>query len=289
VVGISADDLASGQPLEFKAPRVINATGPWSRSISKRFDREHPELFPTRLRLWNVLFDREALSEYSLALTHYRGSGHTYFIHPWKDRLLVGTGESVVKESEEERVVPSEEMQGFIAALNDVIPGIRLDTPDILRVYAGILPGTDGNRLSGRPAFVDHGAAGGPSGLFSLAGVKYTTSRLVAHRTMDRLFPDAEAISYGEFIGTAEPEYVFFGYGEEITDKHMPALERIVQRESVIHLSDLILRRTSIGDNPHRARRSLKQLRRLFDCDDAGWRSESERLEAEMNPFFKKK
>ena len=34
-----------------------------------------------------------------------------------------------------------------------------------------------------------HGDHGGPAGLFSVSGVKYTTSRLVAEKTMRRVFP----------------------------------------------------------------------------------------------------
>jgi len=46
-------------------------------------------------------------------------------------------------------------------------------------------------------------------------------------------------------------------------------LARIIEDESVVHLDDLILRRTSLGDNPRRALRIAPQV-----CDLFGWTEE---------------
>ncbi|MCP5047226.1 MAG: FAD-dependent oxidoreductase, partial [bacterium] len=93
VTGVRATDRETGNQFQFHAPVVINAAGPWCRDIAARFDKDHPSLFQKRLLLWNVLFKKQAFSDYALGLTPGKGKGHSYFFHPWKNRLLVGTGE----------------------------------------------------------------------------------------------------------------------------------------------------------------------------------------------------
>ncbi len=43
VAGVHAVDHVDGTELEFKAPLVVNAAGPWSRDVVRAFDRDYPE------------------------------------------------------------------------------------------------------------------------------------------------------------------------------------------------------------------------------------------------------
>jgi glycerol-3-phosphate dehydrogenase len=45
-------------------------------------------------------------------------------------------------------------------------------------------------------------------------------------------------------------------------------LKTIIKNESVLHIDDLIYRRTSIGDNPVRVRALAERVANLFDWDD---------------------
>ena len=62
VGGVLARDCQSGQRLEFRAPVVINAAGPWCRQVAQNFDCDYPQLLRNRLLLFNILFKRKALS-----------------------------------------------------------------------------------------------------------------------------------------------------------------------------------------------------------------------------------
>jgi glycerol-3-phosphate dehydrogenase len=283
VRGVRARDMESGDMFEFKASSIINATGPWSRDLAKHFDRDYPELFRKRLLNWNVLFDREALSEYSLGLTSANGSEHTYFFHNWKNRLLIGTGERVVESGEDECRVPEDAMNQFIRDINSTVPGLGIDENDILRVYAGILPARENGRLAVKETFIDHSACNGPEGLFSIAGVKYTTARLVAEKTLKRMFPGKERTDNPAMLQNHIPEDAFFDYRQQPDKNELETLKKIQKSEAVIHLSDLILRRTSLGDNPGRIDSVLEKLRPLFLWDDDKWRKETTRLKSEMN------
>ena len=67
----------------------------------------------------------------------------------------------------------------------------RLD--DVQRVFWGLLPaaGENGAETARRPRIVDHGADGGPSGLFSVSGVKFTTAPAVARTVLKQIHGDA--------------------------------------------------------------------------------------------------
>ncbi len=281
--GVLAKDMETGGRHEFKAPVVINAAGPWSRDIAAAFDKDHEPLFRRRLLLWNILFDREAPSQYALGLMPGKGKGHTYFFHPWKNRLLVGTGELPVERGETETTVPRESMDRFIEDMNIMLPGAELEHGDIQRVYSGILPATGGGKLAGREVIYNHGSNGGPKGLYSVSGVKFTTSRLVADKVLRRVFPGKLKSSHTEMLAEAKGDALSFDYlWKPSAPGDLEILKNIIETESVVHLSDLILRRTSLGDHPHRALEILPAIRPLFDWDDQRWKKEVTLLETQL-------
>ena len=288
VEGVFAEDTISGQKLIFNAPVVINAAGPDSREMSSIFDKDHPELFKKRLLLWNILFDKKSLSDSALALNPVKGGGHTYFSHPLKGRFMVGTGEIIVKKGNDELKVPEKDMKKVVDDLNKAVPGLELTSNDIVRVYSGVLPASDNDKLSKRESIIDHSKEGGPSGLYSIAGIKFTTARLVSEKLIKKLFPAKNKIPYGDiFIKTGNNE-VFFSYDWiPETDEDLIPLKNIIKNESVCHLSDLILRRTSLGDNPKRVMELLPKLKPLFNFNEKQWEEEIVILKEEINICYK--
>ncbi len=283
VTGILAIDLETKKEYQFNAPVVINAAGPWGRDIAETFDHDHEPLFKKRLLLWNILFNKEALSPYALGLMPEKGKGHTYFFHPWKNRLLVGTGEIVVQKSNSETTVPQKEIEKFINDLNKMSPHLNLTETNIQRIYSGILPAKENGKLANREIIFDHSANDGPKGLFSLSGVKFTTSRLVADKTLNKIFPGKTKIPHQQLLdqNKIEPLSLDYNWGPTGPETLKP-LKKIVENESVVHLSDLILRRTSLGDHPERALKILPALKPLFDWDDQKWEDEVKLLEDKL-------
>jgi len=279
VVGVQAVDEETGKEYEFKAPIVINSAGPWCREVAAALDRDNVSLFKKRLLVWNVLFNKEALSNHALGLSPLKGGGHNYFFHPWKNRLLVGTGELVVEKNEKETIVPAEAMEKFIKDINTTVPGLKITETDIQRIYSGILPAEENDTMTKREKILDHSAHGGPKGLFSISGIKFTTSRLVADKTLNRIFPKAKKVPHERIPGKTEIKNLSFDYDwEPYDEKDLSPLKEIVENESVLHLSDLILRRTSLGDHPERAIKILPKIRPIFDWDDNRWEIEIDRL-----------
>jgi glycerol-3-phosphate dehydrogenase len=281
VHGVLARDQHSGQHHEFRSPVVINAAGPWCRQLAQKFDRDYPRLFTKNLLLFNILFKRKALSEYALALTPASRQDHTYFVHNWKNRLLAGTAEILV---EEQTVHPRPEaghIAEFIFDMNQAVPDLALSERDIEHVYAGILPASEAGTLARHETIIRHHDIGGPDGLFSVSGVKYTTSRLVAEKTLRRAFPGLPAVKPQAPPAAANSGRWFFDY-EWMPGADGPetiaALKTLVEEESVLHLDDLVLRRTGLGENLRRSVELLTWLRPLFSWNDLRWQQECERL-----------
>jgi glycerol-3-phosphate dehydrogenase len=287
VTGVRGTDCVTGDVFDFNTSAVINAAGPWCREIAARLHKDHEPLFKKRLLVWNILFRKDALSDHALGLTNVKGGGHTYFFHPWKNRLLVGTGEVVVEAGENERTVPPSEIRHFLEDMNKMIPGINLTDSDIQRVYTGILPANEDGRMSGRELIFDHSTEGGPKGLFSVSGVKFTTARLVSDKVVSKVFPGAKKSSHDSLLADMKKEGLSFDYNWKPTEpEDFQLLKELVEKEAVLHLSDLILRRTSLGDHPERALDILPSIRHLFEkfhWDDRAWENEVDMLKEELN------
>jgi len=275
VIAKDNKDNETSREYSFKAPVIINAAGPWCREVADTLDKDNKNLFKKRLLVWNILFNREAPSSHALGLSPGKGSGHNYFFHPWKNRLLVGTGEKVVEKSDTERIVPQKEIERFLKDMNTIIPGLKITETDIQRIYTGILPAEENGTMTKREKIYAHNSNGGPRGLYSISGIKFTTSRLVAEKTLKRIFPGTQKRPYTKILENTQLKNLSYSYNwEPSQDKDLEPLKDIIAQESVLHLTDLILRRTSLGDHPERALKILPKLKPLFTWDDRKWNEE---------------
>lgn len=275
VAGVRAWDQESGQGYEFRSGVVINAAGPWCREVAARFDRDPTGLFHPSLA-WNVVFDRAALSPMALGLAPKSGKAPMYFLRPWKGKLLAGMGHHPGSEMRRDPRPSPAQMLEVIGHLNQAVPGLDLSPDEVLRVFAGWLPvSREGSlELTTRGVFIDHQKIGGPPGLYSISGVKFTTARRAAAKILDRIFSrqkerfDKQII--GEPVGSAESGRGVFPYdwfpppGDREWQKD---LKTIIEEESVVHLEDLIFRRTSLGDNLRRAGQAAEEIGSLFPWD----------------------
>lgn len=260
VGGVEAVDRESGAELRFHGSRVVNCAGPWCGEVASRFDHDVEGLFRPSLA-FNVLFDREPVSEAALALSAPGAGSHTWFLYNRRGRIYAGTAHHPWDGDPEKPQASREQVDAMIDRINAAAPGLDLHHHQILRVHAGLLPASTARSsdLVTRPLIHDHGAEGGPSGLFSVSGVKYTTSRDVAEKTLRRLFPETLAEIDPERTARPEPatlpdvKHVRAAIdpdAEVDVDEIRRQLAELVEDEAVVHADDLLLRRTGWGDDP---------------------------------------
>jgi glycerol-3-phosphate dehydrogenase len=116
-----------------------------------------------------------------------------FFFVPWRGAAMAGTYYRAHNGPLSGMRVSEADITTYLDMLNTCLPGVRLVPDDILTVQAGIMP-TQGVFQEGREPvmlrhfqFTDHGQEGGPSGLYSVLGVKYTTARAAAEIAIDAI------------------------------------------------------------------------------------------------------
>lgn len=281
VKGVHCLDQESGAMHTFRSEVIINAAGPSCRAFAATFDRDRPELFRASLA-WNVLFNRPALAAHSLAIRPKRPDSRMYFVHGFNGLIMGGTIHAPWSGGPDP-MPTAEEVTAYIDDLNLTVPGLNLQPNDVLQIYPGLLPARElgSAKLAVREVIHDHGANGGPKGAYSLSGVKFTTARLVAEKTLKLIFPGQRSRpTTAAAPKNAAAEGLFpFGWLPEATDSTWrERLQRIIRQEAVCHLDDLLLRRTSLGDNPLRAVAAAADIALLFDWDEPRRAEEVHRL-----------
>lgn len=288
VLGVAATDNETGRTYEYKSRIVVNATGPWCRDLAAYFDRDEPRLFRSSIA-WNVLLNREPLSEYALAVTPGKESKEqVYFFIPWKGKVLAGTGHSPWQGNSEQPMPSSEALEGFLNDLNLAIPSLNIDEGDILHIFAGLLPVTRTGtvKLTTREVIVDHAEHDGPSGLYSISGVKFTTSRSVAEKTLHRIFPEKKLNSDSDLKDfnlppdSRDERGIFDGNWLPLADESAckAMLGSLLKEEAVQHLDDLVVRRTDLWNDPPSALQVAPTICKLFDWDQQRRRQEIAKL-----------
>jgi glycerol-3-phosphate dehydrogenase len=291
IEGVSAVDHVSGKSYSFSSPVIINTSGPWSRSLATQFDRDYPNLYFPSLA-WNALLDKPSLSSHALAIKPKRSGSRMYFLHSWHGKILAGTVHTACSNITGNPTPVKKDIIRFIDDLNLAIPSLNAKVSDIKRFFVGLLPAKRPGTadLSVRPVFVNHGKHGGPEGFFSVSGVKFTTAREIAQKTLEDIYgkggPDRNyhAERYVRRNSPEDRPLGIFPLNSPFDfDRDTPELRKIIQEESVIHLDDLILRRTNIGDLPEKALQLLPSLATLFSWNSEHLRDEIIRLKRQLS------
>lgn len=284
--GVRCRDRETGNTYEFLSDKVINATGPWCRTFAASFHDDDPDLFRYSIA-WNVLFNRKALSDHSVAVKPKRPGSRMYFIHGFNNLIMGGTIHAPWSGVSDNPMPDFSEVAAYLDDLNLSLPGLHLTPRDILQVFAGLLPvqkqGSD--KLAAREVIKNHGAQGGPQGVYSVSGVKFTTARLVAEKVLTLVFPGRFEVKENRGTpGKDEKTGQFpFDWKPDSTDPSWKeTLRWFIKNQSVMHLDDLLLRRTTLGDNKFRAIDIASEVAELFEWDESRRKDEIRRL----NSFY---
>ncbi len=267
VKGVYASDVLANRQFEFAATTVINAAGPWSRALSGRLGREQPDLFRPSLA-WNLLLDRAPLAGGAVAVQSPEKGSRVYFVHSMAGKALAGTGHAPApNDSVDAPSLPH--IDGMLQDLNRAVPQLELGRRDILRVFSGRLPVTQPGtiKLSDAPAIIDHRHAGGPAGLFSVSGVKYTTARSTAARLVSMLVAGSGTqASHGLPQRPEGNDYALHPADCASQAERLRRARRLIHCEAPQSLADLLFRRSNLITDPRAARAIAEDC-----CTAFGW------------------
>ena len=195
VAGVEAVDALTGQALRVRSRLVINATGPWLEQAWQGGTAGR-ERFPL-VGAWNVVVRQQWFGPYGVALESrqehrdadalvQRGKRNLFFV-PWRDGTMVGTVYEPFSGDPVGYRPSTASVRSFLDEIQAVFPPARLSLADVSFLHVGVQPGPP--RRPGASVepdkhseVIDHEARGGPRGLLSIKGVKYTTGLEVGER-----------------------------------------------------------------------------------------------------------
>jgi len=187
VSGVIARDLISNKTISINARVTVNATGPWGdvllKKITPRPARTLVHSKGIHLIVPRIQKDR--------AITIETRTGEHIFILPWLNYTLLGTTDSAYNGPLDHIQVSKKEALEFLEAVNSCYP-IDLKKIKILHAYAGVRPLVSASKtqvktynLSRKEEAFNHLKKEKISGLYSVFGGKWTTSRALAEKTVN--------------------------------------------------------------------------------------------------------
>jgi glycerol-3-phosphate dehydrogenase len=109
---------------------------------------------------------------------------------PWRDCTLVGVWHKVYEGDPWKVEVGEADLQGFLDEINQSCPWLELELDDVALAQCGLVlfgenkPGAKDLSYGKRSLLVDHAKSDAIEGLVTLIGVRYTTARSEAERTL---------------------------------------------------------------------------------------------------------
>jgi glycerol-3-phosphate dehydrogenase len=163
---------------------VVNATGVFSDELRRLDDNAAPELL-TLSQGAHVVLDQSFLPGGCALIIPRTSDGRVFFAIPWHDHVLLGTTDTMVSEAVPEPRPLRVEIDFLLAhAARYLVRAPK--AADILSAFAGLRPLVKGGVGKTSKLSRSHQVVIAPSGLVSIIGGKWTTSRLMAEDTVNQ-------------------------------------------------------------------------------------------------------
>jgi len=315
VRGVTLQDMSSPQQeiLEIAARAVINASGPWSDQVRS------PLQMPDKLRPLrgsHIILPGQRLPVTEAVTFFHPHDKRAMFVIPWEGTTMVGTTDidhsGANFQASAEPFADRSEIDYILAGVSFLFPLTEITHKDILSTFAGLRPvintgaATPSKESRAHQVWIEHG-------LITVSGGKLTTFRIMARDTLEQVarvigqpikidprLPMLKPLG-GQTLRSANPlERRLLGRsGVEASTiiKHastqdlqhingLPAswaeLKFAASSEAVIHLDDLLLRRTRVGMLlPQGGRMWMPDIRAAvqdqLDWSDQRWQQEHDR------------
>ena len=251
VTRVTVRDEVAGEEGELTAPVVINATGAWANRLGDD-DGQSPRIRP--LRGSHLFVDPQRLPVADCLTVMHPRDGRPVFVFPWEGVTCVGTTDlDHGDDLDLEASASGAEVDYLLELINSQFPNTGLTRADVLSTMAGVRPviaSGDGKDPSKERR--DH-AVWDRDGLVTVSGGKLTTFRLIALDALaaaglldPRSARRARRSNAPLFrpLPEAPSQVDHFLHGVQDDDA---LLRWVLENEAVVHLDDLLLRRTRLG------------------------------------------
>lgn len=302
VIGARLTDTQSGGTRDIRASVVILATGAWAQQAPGA-----PPLRP--LRGSHYIFPQQRLPLTQAISWLHPQDQRPVFAYPWEGAVVYGTTDLDHDGPLDAPLMSAAESAYLMQGLQHQFPGLRLRPQDAISRYAGVRPVVAGG--AGDPSAESReSACWSAPGLVCITGGKLTTFRVTAREVLARaaaqmpnvaLRPPQTVFTAAHVVPAQRRLYGRYGIeaagrmmqevpGEESAFiEHTPyrwgELRWAARHEQVLHLDDLLLRRTRLGlVLPHGAAALFGRLQEIcrveLGWDRERWAQEQARYQA---------
>lgn len=183
VLGVYVRNLRTGHGRYVRARATFNATGPWAGRTAKLVGADI-KLRPGKGI--HLVFDRRIVN---YAIIAKAVDGRQVFIEPYGQETWIGTTDDDYYGDPADVQATHDEVEYLLQAIERVFPRVRQHR--LVRTFAGVRPtlwayGPKESDLSRRHEVFDH-RADGAEGLYSIAGGKLASYRVMAEEATDRV------------------------------------------------------------------------------------------------------
>lgn len=186
---IQLRDNLNGEITSIESKTVVNSSGPWADKIeSMAFSGNETKLVRSK---GIHIITRKICKDKTVVLK--KKNGTHLFIIPWRNKTIIGTTDTVYLDSPDALKITKKEIEELLSEVNYSYGSIELKLEDVDFYYGGLRPlvEQEGKSVSTYNAsrkleIMDHKQEGFP-GFYSALGGKYTTSRLLAEKLVDKI------------------------------------------------------------------------------------------------------
>jgi glycerol-3-phosphate dehydrogenase len=184
VQGVQARDAESGEGYEIRARVVVNATGVFADRI-RRMDEPGSSELVTPSQGVHIVLDRSFLPGSTAIMVPKTDDGRVLFAIPWLDRVVIGTTDTPVRDTELEPRPLAEELT-FLLEHTARYLRRRPEPEDVLSAFAGLRPLVAAEGETTASLSRDHTLLISDTGLVTITGGKWTTYRKMAEDAVDQ-------------------------------------------------------------------------------------------------------
>ena len=277
---VTLKDEVSGQTLAISPRLIINAAGPWIDRTNNTLGLQTHYVGPTKGS--HLVLDapelRAAIGDHEFFFENK--DGRIVLIFPLFDKVMIGTSDLPIEDPGSARCT-EEEVDYFIEMIGRVFPGIQISRDQIVFRFSGVRPlAYTKAKMAGQITRDHHIQEDKLEGLpvYSLVGGKWTSFRAFSEQVTDR------ALAFLNLPRKTDTKSLPIGAGKEAfalkTDPHYTrfTIAAMAKREKIIHLDDLVLRRTLLAYLGQLTRPVVEELADNLG-ESLGWNGERKAAE----------
>jgi glycerol-3-phosphate dehydrogenase len=257
-------DETTGKELSVTPKVLVNAAGPWIDLVNAKMGKPTQYIGGTKgshivlvhPELQAAIGDHEFFFE--------NEDGRFVLIFPLEDRILVGTTDIRVDDPNDV-VITEDEVEYFFAMIKRIFPRIEVNRSNIVYTFSGVRPLAFGS-VSEEQISRDHKIEVIAESteinfpIFSLVGGKWTTFRAFSEQATDKIL---QRLGIKRRASTSN---VKVGNAQQSTED----LESMIRKEDVVHLDDVIFRRTNTAMLGRATEARVEELARV-SAEVLGW------------------